>query len=201
MTPIPSKTVRRRAKQHRSKQTVDTILTAAAQVLKRHGYAAATTARIAERAGLSVGSLYQYFSDKDDVIEGLLARESERLAQNMGRFEADPGATLADNLGALIDVGTSNPDIHPPLFHELSKIPAFDDRVQNLRADVAAAFCSLLQPYEGQLAVRDLPTAAQLIVLSCEGVGMGATQEMIEAGILEDLKQMAVSYVLGEAPA
>ena len=52
--------------------TVDAILAAAAQVFARHGYAAATTNRIAERAGVSIGSLYEYFSNKDALLVAIL---------------------------------------------------------------------------------------------------------------------------------
>ena len=51
-------TVRKKPKQRRSQQTVEVILTAAAQVFEAKGYAAGTTNRIAERAGIAIGSLY-----------------------------------------------------------------------------------------------------------------------------------------------
>jgi AcrR family transcriptional regulator len=56
---------RARPSQARSRDTVEALLQAAAQVFECHGYAAGTTNRIAERAGVSIGSLYQYFPNKD----------------------------------------------------------------------------------------------------------------------------------------
>ena len=71
---------RRKANQERSRKTVNAILDGAAQVLLRDGYAHATTNRIAERAGVSVGSVYQYFDDKVEVFEALTpARSAMRL--------------------------------------------------------------------------------------------------------------------------
>lgn len=62
---------RKHPTQGRSRETVRAILEGAAQVLEREGYAAATTDRIAERAGVSVGSLYQYFPNKDAILLAL----------------------------------------------------------------------------------------------------------------------------------
>ena len=63
---------RRRPQQERSRLTVEAILEAAAQVLERDGYDALTTTRVADRAGVSVGTLYQYFPDKAAVVAGLV---------------------------------------------------------------------------------------------------------------------------------
>jgi AcrR family transcriptional regulator len=62
---------RKYAIQERSKLTVESILEAAIQVFEQHGYAKGTTARIAERAGVSVGSVYQYFPNKDSIVVAL----------------------------------------------------------------------------------------------------------------------------------
>ena len=194
------KTQRRRAKQQRSQATVDAILTAASQVLRRHGYAKASTDRIAERAGVSVGSLYQYFPNKDAVIEALFVRESKALGHRMGSFRPDPDRSLTENLSELISIGALNRDLDPILFHELAKITAFEARMESLRDSVVDAIVSFLDPYRDELAVQNPRRAAQLIVLSCEGVGVGATEQMIRSGILEDLIEMSVSYLLSGPP-
>lgn len=73
-------TDRRHPRQERSKQTVDDILEATVQVLKHVGVQETTTDRIAARAGLSVGSLYQYFPNKVALYEALMTRHFERVA-------------------------------------------------------------------------------------------------------------------------
>jgi AcrR family transcriptional regulator len=65
---------RRAPKQQRSRQTVDDVLAAVRLVVKRHGTRAVTTNRIAEAAGVSVGSLYQYFPDKRAIFTALHER-------------------------------------------------------------------------------------------------------------------------------
>jgi AcrR family transcriptional regulator len=66
---------RRRPRQSRSRATFDAILEAAAQVLERDGPAGFTTASVAERAGVSIGTLYQYFSDKQAILLAAAERE------------------------------------------------------------------------------------------------------------------------------
>jgi len=71
--------MRKLPKQARSRLLVDSIIDATAIVIARHGLAAATTARIAEQAGISIGSLYQYYDNKEDLYEALLERIVEKL--------------------------------------------------------------------------------------------------------------------------
>lgn len=59
---------RKKGSQARSKQTVEFIMEAAAQVLEEKGFEKATTDRIAEKAGVSIGTLYQYFPNKDAIF-------------------------------------------------------------------------------------------------------------------------------------
>jgi AcrR family transcriptional regulator len=65
---------RRQPQQERSRQTVERIVSAAARVLEREGDRAATTNRIAAEAGVSPGSLYQYFADRDDLLLAVTER-------------------------------------------------------------------------------------------------------------------------------
>ena len=68
---------RKRPLQRRSRSTVDVILEAAAQVLERDGSATTTTDMIAARAGVSIGSLYQYFPNKDAALLALTQQHAE----------------------------------------------------------------------------------------------------------------------------
>ena len=71
--------MRKTPKQARSRLLVASIIDATAIVIAKHGLTAATTARIAEQAGISIGSLYQYFDSKEDLYEALLERIVEKL--------------------------------------------------------------------------------------------------------------------------
>ncbi len=72
-------------RQARSKATVDAIVEATGQVFERGGYRRTTAAKVAERAGVSVGSLYQYFPDKEAMIAAFFDR---RLAEDIELMQA-----------------------------------------------------------------------------------------------------------------
>ncbi|SCG02877.1 transcriptional regulator, TetR family [Streptomyces sp. MnatMP-M27] len=69
---------RKQPRQARAELTKQRILTAAAHVFAEYGYAAGTTNRIAERARISIGSLYQYYPNKDAILAELLIRHLAR---------------------------------------------------------------------------------------------------------------------------
>lgn len=74
---------RRQPRQARSREKVELILEATMRILNKEGLDALTTNRIAEVAGISIGTLYQYFSDKRQVLDELAQRESDRLTAKL----------------------------------------------------------------------------------------------------------------------
>src|SRR5690242_3376512 len=80
-SPSPSDARRRKPQRERSQATHDAIVEAAASLFAQTGLRAATTNRIAQRAGVSVGSLYQYFPSKHALLIALYERESARLLE------------------------------------------------------------------------------------------------------------------------
>lgn len=74
---------RRAPVQNRSRETVRAVIQAAAEVLLAEGYERTTTNRIAERAGISIGSLYHYFPNKESVIE---AMTDHAISETTGYF-------------------------------------------------------------------------------------------------------------------
>lgn len=71
--------MRKLPSQARASQTVDAIIEAATQILQNDGEERLNTNRIAERAGVSIGSLYQYFADKEAIIEAIARRERNKI--------------------------------------------------------------------------------------------------------------------------
>lgn len=80
--------------QARSRETFEALVEACARLLRERGYAAVTTNRIAERAGVSIASLYEYFPDKDAIVaqvaERLVERVLARIASGVPRVMAAP---------------------------------------------------------------------------------------------------------------
>ena len=95
---------RRSPKQSRARATCDAILEAAAQILERDGPDRFTTTRVAERAGVSIGTLYQYFPDKQAILVAAAQREvGQETPMRVGRQRALIQALieLLDSLGGV----------------------------------------------------------------------------------------------------
>ncbi|MGI5485249.1 TetR family transcriptional regulator [Microtetraspora malaysiensis] len=77
--------LRRRPSQRRSARRVERMLDACAELLDEIGYEALTTTRIAERAGVAIGSVYQFFPDKRAITQALTRRHVELFVARVGR--------------------------------------------------------------------------------------------------------------------
>ncbi|PPE73568.1 TetR family transcriptional regulator [Solimonas fluminis] len=110
--------------QERSRFTVAAILEAAVQVFEEHGHAAGTTARIADRAGISVGSLYQYFPNKDAILVALAERhlddaeaQARRLLDAAAGGDRWPLELLLEALvAAFLALHQQHPGLHRLLY-------------------------------------------------------------------------------------
>lgn len=97
--------MRKRPQQKRSRELVSRLVDSTACCITQHGLDALTTHQVAEHAGVSVGSLYQYFESKDDLVEALLERVVEQLSAGLNRLvlsqstELRPMVELAVNFG------------------------------------------------------------------------------------------------------
>jgi AcrR family transcriptional regulator len=143
---------RKLPKQARSETTVEAILEAAAQVFERQGYAAGTTNRIAARAGVSIGSLYQYFPNKDAILVALvyrhLAESTAVLGPHLERLSrgAHFDDVLPDIVNAMVVLHALAPGLHRVLFEETQLPPTLraeldgvEDQFVDLTADALAA--------------------------------------------------------------
>lgn len=125
--PPPSLTPRKRPRQARAAVTVDAIFEASIQVLLSHGAHRLTTTRVAERAGVSVGTMYQYFPHKQALIYALNERYLEALA---GKIEttcrAQHGARTGEMVEALIDTywraKTERSDVTRALYRSVAEM-------------------------------------------------------------------------------
>ncbi|MEZ4446962.1 MAG: TetR/AcrR family transcriptional regulator [Polyangiaceae bacterium] len=99
---------RREPKQQRSRQTVDDVLEAVHLVVKRHGAKALTTNRIAEVAGVSVGSLYQYFPNKRAIFTALHDRHVDDVRLVIEQTLADCAAAPLEDVSRELVEGLVN---------------------------------------------------------------------------------------------
>jgi AcrR family transcriptional regulator len=100
--PSPRIASRKQPKQVRSTELVATILEAAVQVLAKEGAQRFTTARVAEKAGVSVGSLYQYFPNKASILFRLQSDEWRQTTEMLGSILGDVSRPQPERLRTLV---------------------------------------------------------------------------------------------------
>ncbi len=132
-------TVRKTPRQTRSAATVDAILEAAARILETGGLAEYSTNAVARRAGVSVGSLYQYFPNKDAITRELTFRRTADLVADIDAAFSD--ASKACALSQVIDIAVRHQQHRPRLSRildaEESRLPP-DPALRELAAGVLA---------------------------------------------------------------
>jgi AcrR family transcriptional regulator len=197
-----AKPARRRAKQERARETIAVVLEAAAQVLQREGYARATTNRVAEVAGVSVGTIYQYFGDKDEIFDALIRREIESLQRLLREAGPDPREPLADALRGLLRVLVRARPEAPALYRSLEHVPnaLFRRRVAAARGSVVAWVRDFLAVHRRELRVKDLDTAAFVIVAACEGVALTASPDFYASRGADELATLFQRYLTPGLP-
>jgi AcrR family transcriptional regulator len=155
---------------------VDAILEAAARVFAEQGFAAGTTNRIAERAGVSVGSLYEYFPNKESILVALVERTTaEGMGRIAERLEADGegdvalGRLLRGFVEAMLAFHRHEPELHRVLFEEAPHPPELHACVLQMEEKLAHTLEVSLASCP-EVAVRDANTAAHLTVQVVEAL-------------------------------
>lgn len=100
--PQASEIKRRIPRQARASETVAAILEAATQILEAGGLPAFTTNAVAERAGVSIGTLYQYFTDKNELLRAIAQRELRTTLTNVARVLADDSGTPEERVRGVV---------------------------------------------------------------------------------------------------
>jgi len=194
---------RKTPRQERSRILVDAILTAAVRVLSAVGVEESTTTRIAERAGVSVGSLYQYFRNRDELLGALVDRLVE---DNVRRFheELEGDAAPAVRIEAMVRSGLARfldrRALYAPLLTYTPLLSRFPIIVR-ARKRVREALARELRAQAREDASVDFDVAAFVIINAFMGVVLVALHD--EAGTRESLEDELVRlftrYLLPEA--
>jgi AcrR family transcriptional regulator len=192
--------------QQRAKATVDDLLSAAAQVFEAYGYAAGTTNRVAERAGVSIGTLYQYFPSKEALAVALVERHvvdtDRRLHEWVGHVSSEEHGLHA----ALYDYVTGMMEVHsgrPRLQHILLEETPLPERVHGALLDAerraAKTMAELLQVYS-EIPHTYLVPAGFMVVQAVESLthrfaAHPDEQVVSRESFVEELVAMLESYL------
>jgi AcrR family transcriptional regulator len=191
---------RKRPLQDRSRATVEALLDATADILVRHGYAKLTTNRIAERAGVNIASLYQYFPGKEAIVAELRRRHgTQARAALRATLVQRRGQSLEATLHALVSTGVAahavQPRLHRVFTEEMPALgyadvaemdaPSFDEMRRFLKgADIDAP--------DIELALWMIATAAGAVV---HRAAVERPEDLSAGRITEELVRLLYRYL------
>jgi AcrR family transcriptional regulator len=167
----------RTPQQARSRRTREEILHAAVACFETRGYDETTTAAIARKAGIAVGTLYGYFRDKRAILLELLDDTTKTIGdyvvQNLDPAlwrDANPRESVRTLIDAVFHTRTINPGMQRILWERYFKDAEFRKAVEAIAQRIRDAMLKLFQALQkdGRLRVTDLPTAAFLIHAAIE---------------------------------
>ncbi len=166
--------VRRKPSQSRSKATVEVIVEGAARVFVERGFDSATTNHIAKAAGVSVGSLYQYFPNKEalaaELIDRHLAELLRLLTEKLAEVATLPVvAALPAMVRAMFDAHSHEPQLHRVLMEAGSRV-GMDRRKREVLRQFHALARLYLESHRDELKVRNLDLGAYLLVFAIENI-------------------------------
>jgi AcrR family transcriptional regulator len=190
--------------QARSRATVEAILEAAAQLLPEHGYAGTTTNRIAERAGVSIGSVYEYFPGKDAIFA--------TLRQNIDRHTFDfvtaklqdasiqsPRELLRRLLEARVEVALEQPKLEALLRAE---IPAsvIAEQAENSYAVFLEGLRAFANAHAEALRIENLDAALHLgihaVDLTVTHLAAAQPERLRDPALVAELVDMMTRWIL-----
>jgi|ERR1700723_413312 len=192
-------TARRRPQQRRARQTVDAVLDAVARILKREGMKAVTTNRIAEVAGVSIGSVYQYFPDKRAIFVALHQchiEEIDRLVE--AKLFEHAASPVEDLIGAMmeamIEAHATDPELYELL---LTEVPHRAEGTRDFAVRLHGAFRLAISSRVHDLrSRRDLDKVVFVVTHMVESLSHGAVLRRPPGLSLAAAKKEAVRAVV-----
>ncbi|OJH38522.1 TetR/AcrR family transcriptional regulator [Cystobacter ferrugineus] len=194
---------RKRPRQERSKATVEVILEAAAHVLVSSGYEGTTTKQVAERAGVSIGSLYQYFPSKEALVAMLVERLHQRVLGILAdKLVPHPITDLAQEVRelvrSLVDVYGVNPELQRVLLEQAPRIGPLQV-VQEIEARVEFLVQGVLSQNLEFERPRNLSLVVFIIIRALRSAVWAAVVERPELigtpELVEELSALVLGYL------
>ena len=188
--------------QARSAATVETILEAATRVIAKESLSGFNTNRVAEVAGVSVGSLYQYFPNKTALVIALIQQDHFQLAARLMRcVDQYIEKTFDVALDALIDVALAHqfasPILAAALDHEERRLP-LDDVLQQAQSELVQSIQHLLDAHADHIDPVSPKDAAYDCLVLVRAL-VDASQGSDDVALVKRRVQRAVSGYLGHA--
>ena len=165
---------RKHASQERSRATVDALIEATARILVKEGFEGASTNRIAEEAGVSVGSLYQYYPSKEALVAAVIDRHNQEMMQivrgALSEIASQPLEKAVRRLVTVaIEVHRIDTMLHRVLAEQIPRTGRLEEVEANNR-EIHALIRAYLEDHRDELRRVDLDFAAFVCVTSIEAL-------------------------------
>lgn len=202
----PKTTPRKRPRQERSQATVDALLEATARVLVKDGYEGCSTNRVAAEAGVSIGSLYQYFPSKEALIAELLEHYSVQfqalvLGYLAREAQTEPRVVAEALVRMMVELKRSSPKLARVLREQIPRVGRMNRYEQNLD-QIVEAVVTYLEGHREALRVSPASTerirdVVYVVVHTVDSVThQGVVQERDAERLIADVTDMIVRFML-----
>ena len=196
-------TPRKRPRQTRSKETVETILAATARILIKLGFDGLTTNAVADQAGVSIGSLYQYFPNKQALVAALIERRLDEKNANthseLARVAQQPfPQAVRTMIRVTIENYAASPELSRVLIEQVPRVGRMA-RIAELHQGTLRLVAALLEARKHELAVRDPEMAAFVLVASIEAIAQRAAlfqpARLSDPALIDEATAMVTRYL------
>ncbi|GJD19990.1 transcriptional regulator [Rivularia sp. IAM M-261] len=202
--PQPERTKPRKLpRQERSRITVEAILIATTRILIEFGYESTNTNKIAELAGVSIGSLYQYFPSKEAIIATLIGCHADSMicmieAKLLDKQEAPLEVALRELVKVCISAHTINPKLHKVLIEQVPHVGQLE-KITDVEKRVKALIRSYLENKRNKIQPQNLDLAAFMLAHSLESLIHAAACEpdfIVNEEFEQELTAVLLRYLL-----
>lgn len=201
---------RKSATQGRSRATVEALIEATTRILVRDGFDKASTNRIAELAGVSIGSLYQYFPGKEALVAAVIEHHQQEIMHTVrGEIANIQEQPVEQAMRRLIAVAVKahriNPKLHCVLAEQVPRVGKLE-KLENFRRVNYALFKTYLERHRDELRVNDIEIASFVCVTTIEALTHNAVlhHSKIFAGeamqaLIDTSAELVIGYLKGAA--
>jgi AcrR family transcriptional regulator len=195
---------RKIASQRRSRATVNALVEATARILVKEGFDKASTNRIAEVAGVSVGSLYQYFPSKEALVAAVIERHQQEIMHTVRRelqgVLTEPLDKAVHKLVAVaVKAHRVDPRLHRVLAEQIPRVGKLA-KLEPFNRENFTLFSTYLESHRDEVRVDDLGLASFVCVTAIEALTHNAVlhhSDMLSDQTMEALIEEAARLVTG----
>ena len=204
MARAPLTKPRKGASQARSRATVDALVEATARILVKEGFDKASTNRIADVAGMSVGSLYQYFPSKEALVAAVAERHQREIMQTVrGELAEVLALPVEEAMRKLVATAVKahrvDPKLHRVLAEQIPRVGKLE-KLATFNRENYVLFRTYLESHRDELRVDDLELVSFVCVTSIEALTHNAVlhhSKMLSDQAMETLINEGARLVIG----